>query len=172
MTLFPFAEYWWFYAIFTLFVLGMLALDLGVFHRKEHVVSIKEATVWTAVWVALAGVFGVAALRLRLVEISAGRTAPGSTRFRPGAAAWNVMLEFYTGYIIEETLSVDNIFVFVLVFSYFAIPRIYQHRVLFYGILGALVFRALFIGAGSLLMQFHWVIYVFGGVLDHHRPSR
>jgi tellurite resistance protein TerC len=165
MTLFPFAEYWWFYGIFTLFVLGMLALDLGVFHRKEHVVSVKEATIWTTIWVSLAAVFGVLLYNYASWKFPQDARLLATSGFDPGTSAWNVMLEFFTGYIIELTLSVDNIFVFVLVFSYFAIPRVYQHRVLFYGILGALVFRALFIGAGSLLMQFHWIIYVFGGFL-------
>jgi tellurite resistance protein TerC len=85
--------------------------------------------------------------------------------FDPAVSAWNVSLEFFTGYVVEKSLSVDNIFIFVMVFAYFAIPSIYQHRVLFYGIIGALIFRALFIGAGSWLMQFHWVIYVFGAFL-------
>ena len=150
--LFPFAEYWWFYLGFTAFVLAMLALDLGVFHRKAHEVSFKEASLWSVVWVSLALVFNV------------GFYYYAATKF-PADVAWTKSLEFLTGYIVEKSLSIDNIFVFVMVFGYFAIPAKYQHRVLFYGILGALIFRAIFIGAGSWLMQFHWVIYIFGAFL-------
>ena len=150
--LFPFAEYWWFYAGFTAFVLMMLALDLGVFHRKAHEVSFKEATTWSVVWISLALVFNGLFYYYT------------TNKFGPEAGS-RLSLEFLTGYIVEKSLSVDNIFVFVMVFAYFAIPPIYQHRVLFYGIIGALIFRAIFIGAGSWLMQFHWVIYVFGAFL-------
>ena len=152
MTLFPFAEYWWFYGIFLLFVFFMLALDLGIFNRKAHVVSFKEATVWSIVWIVLALVFNFIFYQYSLSKFGAD-------------AAGQVALEFLTGYVIEYSLSVDNIFVFVLVFSYFGIPAEYKHRVLFYGILGALFFRAIFIALGSALMQFHWVIYLFGGFL-------
>jgi tellurite resistance protein TerC len=150
--LFPFADYWWFYAGFLLFVLFMLALDLGVFNRKAHVVSFKEAATWSVVWVALALTFCAG-----FYYYSVGKFGPeiGQT----------LALEFLTGYVIEYSLSVDNIFVFVLVFSYFGIPPKYKHRVLFYGILGALIFRAIFIALGSALMQFHWIIYVFGAFL-------
>lgn len=165
MTLFPFAEYWWFYGLFTLFVLGLLALDLGVFHRREHAVSFKEAAVWSCVWVALALIFNI------LFYVYAAWQFPQDARlmavpgFDPGNAAWNSALEFLTGYVVEESLSVDNIFIFVLVFRYFSVPAKYQHRVLFYGIIGAILFRAIFIGAGSWLIQFHWVAYVFGAFL-------
>lgn len=152
MTLFPFAEYWWFYGIFTLFVLLMLALDLGVFHRKAHEVSFKEATVWSIVWVTLALVFNFFFYNYATQQFGAD-------------AGRQLGLEFLTGYIIEKSLSVDNIFVFVMVFSYFAIPAKYQHRVLFYGILGALIFRAIFIAMGSALMQYHFIIYIFGAFL-------
>lgn len=149
---FPFAEYWWFYLAFTAFVLLMLGLDLGVFHRQAHKVSFKEATFWTIVWISLALLFNV------------GFYYYASSNF--GAAeGWRFALEFLTGYIVEKSLSIDNIFVFVMVFAYFAIPSKYQHRVLFYGILGALIFRAMFIAAGVWLMQFHWVIYIFGAFL-------
>ena len=165
MTLFPFTEYWWFYGLFTIFVLMMLALDLGVFHRKAHAVSFKEASLWSGVWVTLALFFNY------LLYIYASWKFPQEQRlmsipgFEPDAAAWNVALEFLTGYIVEKSLSVDNIFVFVVVFAYFAVPAVYQHRVLFYGIIGALFFRAVFIGMGAWLMQFHWVILIFGGFL-------
>ena len=165
MGLFPFSDYWWLYGLFTLFVLAMLALDLGVFHRKEHSVSFKEASVWTGVWITLALAFNYLLYQFALWRFPQDprlTTIPG---FDPNAAAWNVSLEFLTGYIVEKSLSVDNIFIFVVVFGYFAIPAIYQHRVLFYGIIGALIFRAIFIAAGSWLMQFHWVIYLFGGFL-------
>ena len=165
MNLFPFAEYWWFYGLFTLFVLGMLALDLGVFHRKEHKVSFKEASVWTGVWILLALGFNFLLYQYALWKFPQDPRLVSVAGFDPDAAAWTVSLEFLTGYVVEKSLSVDNIFVFVVVFGYFAIPAIYQHRVLFYGIVGALIFRAIFIGAGSWLMQFHWVIYLFGGFL-------
>jgi tellurite resistance protein TerC len=152
MTLFPFADYWWFYSAFLVFVLVMLALDLGVFHRKSHTVSLKEAVTWSVVWVVLALLLG-----LLFYQYSV-------SKFGPDIASQNV-LQFLTGYVIEYSLSIDNIFVFVLVFSYFGIPSKYKHRVLFYGILGALVFRAIFIALGSALMQFHWIIYLFGGFL-------
>ena len=150
--LFPFAEYWWLYAAFTGFVLMMLAIDLGVFHRKAHAVSMREAAVWSAVWVALALVFNW------------GLYMYAASKFS-GEAASRLGLEFLTGYIIEKTLSVDNIFVFVLVFGFFAIPAVYQHRVLFYGILGALVFRGIFIALGSVLLQYEWVVVLFGVLL-------
>lgn len=165
MSLFPFAEYWWFYLAFTGFVLLMLALDLGVFHRKEHEVSFREATIWSLVWISLALAFNFLFYRYTLWKFPQDEQLMSMSGFVPDAAAWNVSLEFLTGYIVEKSLSVDNIFVFVVVFAFFAIPAKYQHRVLFYGIIGALVFRAIFIGAGSWLMQFHWIIYLFGAFL-------
>jgi TerC family integral membrane protein len=135
----------WFWIAFIAFVLAMLALDLGVFHRSPHEVRPKEAGIWVAVWVALA------------------------LAFAAGLYVWaghHVALTFLTGYVIEESLSVDNIFVMVLIFEYFRVPKNCQHRVLFYGILGALVMRGLFIAAGSaLISNFHWVLYVFGVLL-------
>ena len=147
--LFPFAEFWWIYAAFTAFVLVLLALDLGVFHRRSHVVSFRESLGWSIVWVALALTFNYAfyLYASSVVGPVAGRQAG---------------LEFLTGYLVEKSLAVDNIFVFVLVFNYFGVPPIYQHRVLFYGVLGALVFRAIFIGAGAVLMQYHLVVLLFG----------
>lgn len=165
MALFPFAEYWWFYGLFTLFVLLMLALDLGVFHRKAHTVSFKEASIWSVVWVTLALLFNYVLYQYSLWKFPQDERLLAIPGFDPNIAAWNVSLEFLTGYIVEKSLSVDNIFIFVMVFAYFAIPAKYQHRVLFYGILGALIFRAIFIAMGSALMQFHWVIYLFGGFL-------
>jgi tellurite resistance protein TerC len=130
---------------FLAFVLAMLALDLGVFHRKAHVVSLREAAIWSAVWVALAGIFNLWVWN-----------AHGSVKG----------MEFLTGYVIEKSLSVDNIFVFAVIFSAFAVPPAYQHRVLFWGILGALIMRALFIlVGGAMLERFHWMIWVFGAFL-------
>jgi tellurite resistance protein TerC len=135
----------WFWVGFNAFVLSMLALDLGVFHRKAHVVSPKEAGMWVAVWVSLALLFA------------------GGLYYFEGK---EVALTFIAGYLIEESLSVDNIFVIVLIFAYFRIPAKYQHRVLFWGILGALVMRGTFIGLGALLIQrFHWILYIFGAFL-------
>jgi tellurite resistance protein TerC len=135
----------WFWVGFIAFVLGMLALDLGVFHRHSHEVKPKEAGIWTAVWVTLALLFAL------------------GLYFYAGS---NVALTFLTGYVLEESLSVDNIFVIVLIFSYFGVPKQYQHRVLFWGIMGALVMRGLFIGLGALLLErFHWIIYIFGAML-------
>jgi tellurite resistance protein TerC len=134
-----------FWILFNLFVLVMLVLDLGVFHRRNHVVKFREALLWSAMWIALAAIFAV------IVYFWHGR----------GPA-----LEFVTGYVIELSLSVDNLFVFLLIFRYFQVPTVHQHKVLFWGILGALVMRAVFILAGvGLIRQFHWIIYVFGALL-------
>lgn len=149
--LFPFADFWWFYAGFIAFVIGMLALDLGVFHKHSHTVSFKEATIWSIVWVSIAMLFNVG---LYFYTLHLYPETP--------ALAKQVGLEFLTGYVIEKSLSVDNIFVFVVVFSFFSIPAKYQHRVLFYGILGALIFRAIFIALGSVLMQYQAVVLIFG----------
>jgi tellurite resistance protein TerC len=163
--LFPFAEYWWFYAGFTLFVLLLLALDLGVFHRQAHEVSFKEAATWSVVWITLAMLFNVGLYFYADWKFAQDPRLLAIPNFNADAASWRVALEFLTGYIVEKSLSVDNIFVFVMVFSYFAIPAKYQHRVLFYGIIGALIFRAIFIALGAQLMQYHFVIYIFGAFL-------
>lgn len=160
--LFPFEDAWWLYAGFTGFVLLLLALDLGVFHRHAHAVSFREATIWSAVWVTLALVFNYAFYLYAQSSFSASERLNAIPGFDPDAAARQVALEFLAGYIVEKALAVDNIFVFVVVFNFFAIPAKYQHRVLFYGILGALVFRAAFIAAGALLMQYKWVVVLFG----------
>jgi tellurite resistance protein TerC len=160
--LFPFAEYWWFYLGFTGFVLFLLALDLGVFHRQAHEVSFREAATWSVVWVALALLFNFLLYQYALWKFPQDPRLTAIPGFDPSGAAWRVSLEFLTGYIVEKSLSVDNIFVFVLVFGYFAIPAKYQHRVLFYGIVGALIFRAIFIALGSALMQYHWIVVLFG----------
>lgn len=160
--LFPFADYWWFYLGFTAFVLFLLALDLGIFHRQAHEVSFREAATWSAVWIALALLFNFFLYQYALWKFPQDPRLMAVPNFDPSNAAWRVALEFLTGYIVEKSLSVDNIFVFVLVFGYFAIPAKYQHRVLFYGIVGALICRAIFIALGSALMQYHWIVVVFG----------
>lgn len=165
VSLFPFSEYWWFYALFTAFVMLLLALDLGVFHRKAHAVSFKEAATWSVIWIAMALGFNFLLYRYALWKFPQDPRLLAIPGFDPSAAAGQVSLEFLTGYIIEKSLSIDNIFIFVVIFSYFAVPAIYQHRVLFYGIVGAFIFRAIFIAMGSALMQYHWVIWLFGGFL-------
>jgi len=130
---------------FGTFVLTMLALDLGVFHRHARVVDVKEALRWSAMWIALALLFNL------------------------GVYLWygtDAALAFLTGYVLEESLSVDNLFVFLMILSYFSVPLVYQHKVLFWGILGALIMRAIFIAAGvGLIQRFHWIVYVFGAFL-------
>jgi tellurite resistance protein TerC len=161
ISLFPFTDYWWFYLAFTGFVLLLLALDLGVFHRKAHPVSFREAAIWSSVWIALSLAFNYLFYLYALWDL-AGDPRLSAAGLNPAAAARQAALEFFTAYLVEKSLSVDNIFVFVLVFRYFAIPAEYQHRVLFFGILGALVFRAAFIALGAALLQYHWVIIFFG----------
>lgn len=130
---------------FVVFILLVLLLDLGVFHKKSHVVGFKESIIWSGVWIALAMVFAVILYYWK--------------------GSGDSML-FLTGYVIEKSLSVDNLFVFLLIFGFFKVPDEYQHKVLFYGILGALVMRAFFIWAGiAILAKFTWVIYIFGGFL-------
>ena len=145
----------WLWVGFNVFVLAMLALDLGVFHRKSHAVSGKEALIWSIVWISLSLAFNA------VIYFFWDRMVPGSSYTNTEAA-----LAFFTGYLIEKSLSVDNIFVFILIFSFFAVPAAYQHRVLFWGILGALIMRGALIALGAaLLEQFHWIIYVFGAFL-------
>ncbi|HEY5705175.1 MAG TPA: TerC family protein [Terrimicrobiaceae bacterium] len=132
---------------FTLFILAMLALDLGLFQRKPHVIGMKEAMAWFGVWIALALIFNIG------VILFYGRGGEAG-------------LEFFTGFLVEKSLSIDNIFVFVLIFNYFHVPPAYQHKVLFWGIMGAIVLRMMFIVGGLALMErFHWTIYVFGSFL-------
>lgn len=140
-----FAASIWPWLGFTVFVLAMLAFDLGVFHREAHAVSLKEASIWSVIWISLALLFNAGLYFLR----------------GPDPA-----LQFLSGYVIEKSLSVDNIFVFVLIFSYFKVAPAHQHRVLFWGIIGALIMRGVLIALGSVLLeQFHWVIYMFGAFL-------
>jgi tellurite resistance protein TerC len=162
VVLFPFAETWWFYGAFTLFVLGVLSLDLGVFHRNARAVSFREASVWTAVWISLAMLFNYGFYRYAAARFASDPRLLSVPGFDPQAAAEQVGLEFLTGFVVEKALAVDNLFVFAMVFGYFAIPAVYQHRVLFYGILGALVFRAIFIALGAMLMQYHAIVVLAG----------
>lgn len=135
----------WLWIGFNIFILAMLALDLGVFHRKAHTVSIKEALIWSGVWIGLALIFNAGIYLF-------GGSEPA--------------LQFFTGYLIEKSLSVDNIFIFVLLFTSFRVPAAYQHRVLFWGVLGALLMRGIMIALGaSLLETFYWIIYLFGAFL-------
>ena len=135
----------WLWIGFNVFVLAMLALDLGVFHKKAHVVTFKESITWTVVWISLAMVFNYGIYHYMGPQKG---------------------LEFFTGYVIEKSLSVDNVFVFALLFSYYAVPALYQHKVLFWGILGALIMRAIMIFLGAALIErFTWIIYVFGAFL-------
>jgi tellurite resistance protein TerC len=135
---------WWWVA-FNALILSLLALDLGVFHKRGHAVGMREALTWSAIWVSLAVLFGL------------------GIWWQLGAEP---ALEFAAGYLVEEALSVDNLFVFILIFGYFKVPPAYQHRVLFWGILGALVMRGIMIGTGALLLErFHWIIYIFGAFL-------
>ncbi len=147
--LFPIADYWWFYVGFVVFVLGVLFLDLGVFHKKAHTVRFKEAAAWTTFWISLALIFNA------LFYYYA------SHKFGPEVGK-QLGLEFLTGFVVEKALAIDNVFVFAVVFTYFGIPAIYQHKILFYGILGALFFRAIFIALGSVLMAYQGVVIFFG----------
>ena len=160
--LFPFSDYWLFYVGFTVFVFLMLALDLGVFHKKSHEVSFKEASIWSVVWVSLSLIFNYLFYQYALWKFTTDPRLLAIPGFDAMKEASRVGWEFLTGYVIEKSLSVDNIFIFVMVFGYFSIPLKYQHKILFYGILGALVFRAIFIAIGSALMEYNWVIIVFG----------
>ena len=160
--LFSFADYWWFYAGFTAFVLVVLALDLGVFHREAHEVRAREAAAWSVVWVTLALVFNWLFYRYMLWHFP---QVPALAGLDHEVLARTAALEFLAGYVVEKALAVDNIFVFVAVFGYFAVPPRLQHRVLFYGIIGALAFRALFISLGSVLMQYHWIVVLLGAFL-------
>ena len=150
--IFPFLEYWSFYVAFSMFVLGLLFLDLGFFHKENKEVSFKESLLWTIVWISLALMFNAILYLYTKYAFSLD-------------VAKQVSLEFLTGFVVEKTLAVDNLFVFLLVFSHFKVPKELQHRVLFFGILGALFFRAIFIALGSVLMNYHWVIWFFGGFL-------
>jgi tellurite resistance protein TerC len=165
MTLFPFVDYWWFYVGFILFVLAVLALDLGVFHKKAHEVSFKEASAWTVVWISLALVFNFLFYKYAQWKFAIDERLLAIPDFNPEVFAKQSALEFLTGFVVEKSLAIDNIFIFAVVFSYFAIPKMYQHRILFWGILGALLFRGIFIAMGSVLMEYKAVVIFFGLLL-------
>ena len=165
MILFPFYDYWWFYLGFIAFVLVVLALDLGVFHKNAHEVSFKEASIWTTVWISLALVFNYLFYLYAQYRFSTSERYTSIEGFDPDNQAKTSALEFLTGFVVEKSLAIDNIFIFAVVFAYFGIPKMYQHRVLFWGILGALIFRAIFIAMGSVLMQYHLVVIFFGVLL-------
>jgi tellurite resistance protein TerC len=156
--LFPFAEVWWFYAIFTLLIAALLAIDLGVFHKEAHRVSMREATSWAMVWVGVALLFNVGLYFWSLSFLAAHPPVGLSIE----EAAKQTAMEFLAGYVVEYSLSVDNLFVFVVVMNYFRIPPELRHRVLFLGILAALVFRGVFVIIGAALLQFQWVVWVLG----------
>ncbi len=160
--LFPFSLYWWFYLGFTGFILLLLLLDLGVFHRHSHVVTSKESVLWSAFWFVLALLFGVGLYFYAAHTLPQDPRLVGLVNFDSALAAKSIFLEFLTGFIIEKSLAIDNIFVFVVVFSYFAVPSINQHRVLFFGIIGALLFRAIFIALGAALLQYQWIVLIAG----------
>ena len=161
----------WLWVGFLVFVLAMLALDLGVFHRHAHTIKVREALIWSAVWIGLAMVFnGFVYFAYEHHLLGIGRYEVGTVALDPVDKApldgRTAAIKFFTGYVIEKSLSVDNIFVIALIFAYFKIPGMYQHRVLFWGILGALLMRGAFIAAGAVLIaKFHWIIYVFGAIL-------
>jgi len=165
--LFPFASYWWAYTGFTLFVITVLVVDLGIFHRRPHVMKFREAATWCVIWPTLAllfclGLWVYSGWRLPQVEAATPGMLAAAGYASASEAANTVALQFLAGYVVEQSLSVDNIFVFVVIFRFFAVPAHLQHRVLFYGIIGAVIFRAIFIALGALLLQYHWVIWIFG----------
>ncbi|MFN7998859.1 MAG: TerC/Alx family metal homeostasis membrane protein [Bryobacteraceae bacterium] len=149
---FPFASYWWLYLAFAAGVVVLVMADLGIFHRKVHAIGFREAAIGTAVWAALAMLFCL------------GFYVFAKAQFGP-AAGRQAGLEFLTGYLLEWSLSLDNMFVFIVIFGYFGVPARFQHRVLFYGILGALLFRATFIALGAVLLKYAWMVILFGAFL-------
>lgn len=160
--LFPFSEYAWVYGAFIALVAALLALDLGVFHRKAHAVSFKEAASWTVFWISLSLTINYLFYLFARHRFSTDPAYLAIPNFDAQAEATRIGFEFLTGFVIEKALAIDNIFVFVVVFSTFRIPPLYQHRVLFFGIGGALFFRAIFIALGAKLMAYQWVVAFFG----------
>jgi len=147
-TLFSFADYWWLYLAFTGLIAVLLAIDL-TYHRKDRAISIRAAAVRTAIWMALALAFS-----FTLYLFASAKHSPGIGR--------QMSLEFLAGCVVEESLSIDNMFIFALVFRFFAVPSRFQHRILFYGVLGAMIFRAIFIAVGATLIRFDWIMILFG----------
>ncbi|MBM4455089.1 MAG: TerC/Alx family metal homeostasis membrane protein [Verrucomicrobia bacterium] len=162
IVLFPFREYLWFYAGFLAFVFVVLALDLGVFHRKAHAIGMREAAGWSVFWVTLALLFNYGFYLYCKHAFSTDPQLAVLSGFDPNQQARYSALEFLTGFIVEKSLAVDNLFIFVVVFKFFGIPAKYQHKVLFWGILGAIFFRVVFIALGAMLLQIHWVTILLG----------
>lgn len=165
MVYFTIYDYWWFYLGFVAFVAFVLSLDLGVFHKKAHVISVGEAAIWTSVWASCALIFNILFYYYALYVLSQRASLMQLPGFDPELTAKNLAMEFTTGFLIEKALAIDNIFIFAVVFSYFGIPRVYQHRVLFWGIFGALIFRGIFIAIGAELMKIQAVVIFFGVLL-------
>ena len=162
---FPFSEYWWLYGSFTLLVLVLVALDLGLLHQRESTPTQKGAALYSALWVFCATIFGIVLYYFTLHELSTNVRFQGIPGLVPELQAKRFALQYLTGYLVEQSLSVDNIFIFVVIFKYFGIELRYQRRILFWGILGAIFFRAIFIGLGAFFMQFELVHMIFGALL-------
>ncbi len=165
MVYFTIYDYWWFYLGFVAFVAFVLSLDLGVFHKNAHVVSVGEAAIWTTIWVSCALIFNVLFYYYALSVLSERASLMQLPGFDPELTAKHLAMEFTTGFLIEKALAIDNIFIFAVVFSYFGIPRLYQHRILFWGIFGALIFRGIFIAIGAELMKIQAAVIFFGILL-------
>lgn len=159
---YPFQEYWPIYGIFIVLVLFVLCLDLGVFHKKSHIMGWKESASWSLFWLSLALLFNYALYHYSLYRFGQKMDLGVFTNINPSTEAKRLSLEFLTGFIVEKALSVDNIFVFIIIFNLLQIDLKYQHRILFYGILGAFVFRGIFIAIGSVLIQYKGVVVFFG----------
>lgn len=160
--IYPFSDYWTVYVFFIFLVTLVLFLDLGFFHKKEHTMTWKESVIWSIFWVGLALVFNYGLYRYTAFKLSNDSDflmIPGSNAMQQ---AKQTALEFLTGFLLEKILSIDNIFVFVMVFRLFSIPDNFQHKILFYGILGAFLFRAIFIGLGSLVLKYKFMLIIFG----------
>ena len=159
--IFTFQDFWKLYVGFIVFLLTIIIFDLGVFHRKAHVISLKEASTWSLIWISVALVFNY---WFYLFCLSTFSEHP--QLIENGKSALEVSkhfaLEFLTGYLVEKSLAIDNIFVFVVIFNYFSVPKSFQHRILFFGILGAILFRGLFIGMGGILLHYEWILFIFG----------
>ncbi|MDH4468683.1 MAG: TerC/Alx family metal homeostasis membrane protein [Bacteriovoracaceae bacterium] len=162
MTYFPFSDYWGFYVGFLGLVFFFLAMDLGIFHRKAHVISFKEAATWTVIWMAAAVLFCFGFYQYCLHKFTVDTQFHSIQGFDGVLTSKRLALEFLTGYVVEQFLSIDNIFVFIIIFNFFHVPKKFQHRILFFGILGALLFRGIFIALGASLLQYTWVMIIFG----------
>jgi len=163
--LFPFEDYWWFYLGFTGLVFALVLFDLGIVRNKSHVVTTKEAVTWSSIWIGLALAFNVGLYYYALHALPTDMRLLAIPGFDAAVAAKQVGIEFLTGFVIEKALAVDNIFVFIVIFSYFAVPARSQRRILIFGIIGALIFRAGFIALGASLLRYHWVILIAGAFL-------